>query len=182
MSGRAASAATVTALVALSLAACARREPPPPAKPPPRPEVTAPSAPLPAPQSYITVASSIDRMMIRGAELAQARAGDPRLRDFAAQVGRDHRSISAQLSFAGRRLNQLPMGRLLDNHAERLARLETSSDFDSAYRGEMRRSLAAAYEYHDRYATRGDSPTLRPVARYAADLIARNLERLRSLR
>ncbi|HET7816462.1 MAG TPA: DUF4142 domain-containing protein [Sphingomicrobium sp.] len=171
------------ALVAVAaLAGCARREAPPPAAPAPRPPAAAePGRALPAPQAYVATASSLDQLMIRSAGLAALRARDPRLRDFAARVKSDHEAIAAQLSFAGRRINQLPTGRLLDNHAARLAALEASSDFDSAYRREMARSLAAAYEYHARYAARGDSPTLRPVARFAADTIARNVERLRSL-
>lgn len=171
------------ALVAFAaVAGCARREAPPPGAPAPRPPaVAAPDRALPAPQAYVATASSLDQLMIRSAELAAARARDPRLRDFAAQVKRDHEAIAAQLSFAGRRLNQLPTGQLLDNHAARLAALEAAGDFDSAYRREMARSLSAAHEYHARYAAGGDSPTLRPVARFAADTIARNVQRLRSL-
>lgn len=167
----------------LALAGCATREPPPapppasaPAAPAPGPEPT-----VPAPQSYVAVSSSIDRLMIEAAKLAEIRARDPRLRHFAEQIRRDHFSISAQLSFAGRRLNQLPTGRLADNHQQRLAALAGSADFDSAYRAEMGRSLAAALEYHRRYAETGDSPTLRSVARYAAGLVAGNLARLRTL-
>ena len=171
------------ALVAVAaLAGCARREVPPPSAPAPRPPAVAePDRALPAPQAYVVTASSLDQLMIRAADLAQIRARDARLRDFAAQVKRDHQAIAAQLSFAGRRINQLPTGRLLDNHAQRLAALEASGDFDSAYRREMARSLSAAFEYHDRYAARGDSPTLKPVARFAADTIAGNVRRLRSL-
>lgn len=130
----------------------------------------------------MAVASSLDGFMIRAAELAQARARSPAVRAFAAQLSKDHFSISAQLSFAGRRLNQLPSGRLLDNHSRRLAALEASSDFDATYRREMARSLATAYEYHHRYAAKGDSATLRSVARYAAGVIARNAGALRRIR
>ena len=173
----------IAATLAMLIAGCARREAPPPRpERPVPPAVVAPEPELAGPRAYVTVTSSIDRMMIRGSELAQARARSARLRGFAAQVAKDHLSISAQLSFAGRRLNQLPTGRLLDNHAERLAALERSADFDSAYRREMARSLSAALEYHNRYAAQGESPTLRPVARFAAQLIAKNLEALRSLR
>jgi len=173
---------TLALVVGLAAAGCARREPPPPAAPAPRPPAIAePDRALPAPQAYVATAASLAQLMIRSAELAALRARDPRLRDFAAGVKRDHEAIAAQLSFAGRRLNQLPSVRLLDNHAARLTALEASGDFDSAYRRELARSLSAAHEYHARYAARGDSPTLRPVARFAADTIARNLDRLGSL-
>jgi len=171
---------TLALVAVVAIAGCARREAPPPEAPAP-PPAAAPDRALPAPQAYVATASSLDQLMIRAAGLAAARASDPRLRDFAAQVKRDHEAIAAQLSFAGRRLNQLPSGRLLDNHAARLAALEASGDFDSAYRREMARSLSAAHEYHARYAARGDSPTLKAVARFAADTIARNVERMRSL-
>lgn len=172
------------AIVALAVAGgCARRETPPPAGPAPRPpSVVTPAPGVEAPLAYMTTASSIDRFMIRAAELAEARARDARLRNFAAEVKRDHEAIAAQLSFAGRRLNQLPTGRLLDNHAARLAALEVSADFDAAYRREMGRSLSAAYEYHNRYASKGESPTLRPVARFAAQTIAGNVQQLRGIR
>ena len=173
---------SIFALAAVTLlAGCARREPPPvpPAPPPP---VQTPSGPLaPSPRAYVTVASSVDRLMIRAAELAEARASDPRLRSFAAQVKRDHQGIAAQLSFAGRRLDLLPTGRLLNEHAERLALLQAAADFDGAYRREMLRAHEAAAEHHRRFADRGDSPTLRPVARFAAETIARNLGRLQAI-
>jgi putative membrane protein len=175
--------AAAAALVALGLASCAPREAPPvPPAPDRLPGVIPPQQGIPAPQSYMAVASSIDVLMIRAAELAQTRAGSAALRAFAAKLSQDHFSISSQLSFAGRRLNQLPSGQLLDNHAARLAALQASADFDAVYRTEVRRTLAAAYEYHNRYAQRGDSPTLRPVARYAAGVIARDLDALRRVR
>ena len=171
------------ALVAFGLVSCAPREAAPPTIPPDRlPGVIPPQQGIPAPQSYVAVASSLDVLMIRSAELAQTRARSAALRAFAAELSRDHFSISSQLSFAGRRLNQLPSGQLLDNHAQRLAALEASTDFDAAFRSEVRRTLTAAYEYHNRYASRGDSPTLRPVARYAAGVIAGNLDALRRVR
>ena len=173
----------VVALAALA-AGCARKEAPSPQPParPVSPSVVAPESEIGGPRNYVTVASSIDRMIVRASELAQTRARDPRLRAFAQQLAKDHLSISAQLSFAGRRLNQLPTGRLLDNHSARLAALESSADFDAAYMREMSSSLSAALEYHSRYARRGESPTLRPVARYAAQVIDKNLRALRPLR
>jgi len=171
------------ALGTLLASGCAREDRPPPAAPATRPPaVAAPPAPaVPTARSYVTTASSVDRFMIAAAELAQSRARDPRLRDFAGRVKRGHEAISAQLSFAGRRLNLLPGGRLSDHHARRLSALQAAADFDSAYRSEMRRSHEAALAYHRRYARDGDSPTLKPVARFAADTISDNLQALRSL-
>lgn len=172
---------TVAVLAVMVLAGCARREPPPPPPAPPPPIVTPPAPVAPTARAYVTTASSVDRFMISAAELAQSRARNPRLRDFAAQVKRDHEAIAAQLSFAGRRLNLLPSGRMWNHHGERLQALQVAADFDAAYRREMLRAHEAALDHHRRFADRGESPTLRPVARFAAETIAGNLARLRSL-
>jgi predicted outer membrane protein len=93
----------------------------------------------------------------------------------------DHRGLSAQLSFAGRRLNLLPPGGMLNSDSERLALLAGSADFDAAYKQQM----IAAHQYHLKLsrdvAARGLSPTLRPVARNAALVLARHLDRLSAL-
>lgn len=170
----------VPVTLAVLAAGCAR-DAGPPAPAPRAPVVVTPGAPLPMPRSYVTTSSSVDRFMINAADLAQSRARDQRLRDFAAQLKRDHEAIAAQLSFAGRRLNLLPDGRLLNHHAERLQRLQAAGDFDAAYREEMLRTLEAALAHHRRFAQSGTSPTLRPVASFAAERIERNLRTLRSL-
>lgn len=171
------------ALASVIAAGCAREERPPPAAPtrPPPVVVPPPGPAAPTALSYVATASSVDRFMIAAAELAQARARDPRLRDFAGRVKRSHEAISAQLSFAGRRLNLLPSGRMGDHHSNRLRALQAAADFDSAYRSEMMRTHQAALEHHRRYARDGESPTLKPVARFAADTISDNLQALRSL-
>lgn len=167
-------------VLSLSVAGCAprKRVPAPPA--PPVILTPAPGQPM-APRTYVTTSASFDLFVIRAAEMATVRARDPRVRAQASAELADHRGLSAQLAFAGRRLNLLPPDRMWKSDAERLAVLQASSDFDAAYKKQM----IAAHAYHlkvsDDVAVRGASPTLRPVARNAAEVIARHLGQLRAL-
>ena len=164
----------------LVVAGCARREvvvPPPPQGP-----IAAPRAPVLATAAYLAAAASIDLYEIRSSELAVARATDPRLREFARRMLTDHAGTSAQLSFAGRRLNLLPSGTLRPEHQAMLDALHAAGDFDRAYLQQQIAVHRAALEMHNAYATRGSSPTLRPVAANAVPIVRRHLQQLRAIR
>jgi putative membrane protein len=173
----------VTAALALSLLAtgCATKRPPEPAPPQPPIVMTPSPAQVMTPKTYVTPSASFDLLVIRAAELAVVRAVDPRLRAHTSAELADHRGLSAQLSFAGRGLNLLPPRAMWASDAQRLAEMEASSDFDAVYRKRM----IAAHQYHlavsRDVAQRGTSPTLRPVARNAAAVLARHLDQLRAL-
>lgn len=163
----------------LVLAGCGRRvappAPPPPAKPQ-RVDV------IPAtPRDYVATASSLDLFVIQASELGQGRARSPRLRDLAAMLARDHRGTSAQLSFAGRRLNLLPSATMMPHHRAMFDDLNNSADFDASWR----RLLISAHEQgvklHGDYARAGESPTIRPVAEMAFPVMRRHLDELRGL-
>ena len=133
------------------------------------------------PADYMAVASSIDLFEIRSAELALTRAANPRLRDFARTIIADHNGTSAQLSFAGRRLNLLPSATLLPAHQAMLDELSASGDFDSIYRRQQIAVHQASFKLHSDFAARGESPTLRTVARSAAPIERRHLDASRRL-
>jgi hypothetical protein len=72
----------------LIVAGCAREERPPAPSPRPVPvRPRPPAVPAATPADYV------------------ARAANPRIRDFAREMMRDHAGTSGQLSLAGRRLN-----------------------------------------------------------------------------
>ena len=129
----------------------------------------------------MAVASSIDLFEIRSSELAQARSANPRLRDFARTMIADHQGTSAQLSFGGRRLNLLPSATLLPAHQAMFDELSASGDFDAAYRRQQIAVHQAAVKLHSDFAARGESPTLRTVARNAAPIERRHLDMLRKI-
>jgi putative membrane protein len=128
------------------------------------------------PADYMAAASSIDLYEIRSSELALTRSANPRLRDFARTMIADHQGTSAQLSFAGRRLNLLPSASLLPAHQAMFDELSASSDFDATYRRQQAAVHEAALKLHSAFAARGESPTLRAVARNAAPIERRHLD------
>jgi len=130
---------------------------------------------------YMRAASSIDLYEIRSAELALTRAANPRHRDFARTMIADHNGTSAQLSMAGRRLNLLPSATLLPTHQAMLDELAASSNFDATYRRQQIAVHEAALKLHREFAARGESATLRPVARNAVPIIRRHLEMMRRM-
>ena len=130
---------------------------------------------------YMAMASSIDLYEIRSSELALTRAINPRHRDFARMMIAAHSGTSAQLSFAGRRLNLLPSAALLPQHQAMLDELAASSDFDSAYHRQQIAIHEAAVKLHGDFAARGESATLRPVARNALPIVRRHLEIMRRM-
>src|SRR5436190_20623664 len=87
--------------------------------------------------AYIAMASSIDLYEVKSAQLALERAQDPANRDFAQRALSAHQGTSAQLSFAGRRLNMLPTATLNPEHQAMLDALASTSDFDNIYRGQQ---------------------------------------------
>jgi putative membrane protein len=130
---------------------------------------------------YMAAASSIDLFEIRSSELALTRARAPAHRDFARVMIADHRGTSAQLSLAGRRLNLLPAATLLPQHQAMLDELSASADFDSTYHRQQLAVHQAALKLHSDFAARGQSPTLRSVARNAVPIVRRHLEMMRRM-
>lgn len=130
---------------------------------------------------YMAMASSIDLYEIRSSELALTRAQHPRHRDFARTMIAAHKGTSAQLSYAGRRLNLLPSATLLPAHQAMLDELSASGDFDAAFHRQQIAVHQAALKLHGDFAARGESATLRPVAKNAAAIVRRHLDMMRAM-
>ena len=165
-------------LAALTLAGCASEQPSRRAAQ--RPPVVIRGIPVPA-STYVRLASSSDLYEIKSSQLALTRARDARLREFARMMINAHQGLGSQLSFAGRRLNLLPSAQLLPEHQRLLDTLESTSDFDGTYRRQQIQVHEAALKLHGDFAARGESATLRPVARSAAPIIRAHLQRLRAM-
>ena len=126
-------------------------------------------------------AASSALFSVQASRMAEARGSTSKLKKYASQVVMDQTGIGAQLSFAGRRIDLLPSARPLPEHQAMLNALATASDFDGTYKGQMARVLRDAANAHRAFEASGDSPTLRPVARFAAPVCEKNLEALRKL-
>lgn len=160
------------------LAGCARREAPPVPQPPaPRPIATSPASPA----QYVATASSIDLWVIEATQLATVRSSNAGLRAAAATLRADHVGTSAQLSFAGRRLNLLPSATMLPRHQAVIEELRAAGDFDAAWKRLMLRLHDEGIELHGAFARGGASPTLRPVADMAFAALRRHHHLLRGL-
>lgn len=164
----------------LLVSGCGSREAPRQAAPPMPAVVVSPAVISAA--TYVAIASSIDLFEIKSAELALQRARDPGNRAFAERVLSAHRGTSAQLSFAGRRLNLLPSASMNAEHQAMYDALAVSSDFDATYRTQQARVVEQGVKLHSGFARSGDSPTLRPIAENAESVMRANLQALRGSR
>jgi len=165
-------------VTAALLAGCAPKKAPPP---PPPPTTPLPPAAALDPESYIAFSASSALFAVKASNFAEARGSTNKIKKFAGQVVMDQTGIGAQLSFAGRYINLLPSSQLLPEHEAMLERLATASDFDGTYKAELARVLRRAAAQHRAFEASGDSPTLRPVARFAAPVCEKNLAALSKL-
>ena len=167
----------------LTAAGCARDERRPAPVPPQRPAYPAPTSPSVdiSAAAYVANAAAIDLYEIRSAELALQRSSNRAIQEFASMMIAAHRGTSAQLSFAGRRLNLLPSATLDAKRQAMLDQLQSSADFDRLYRDQQRTVHAEALALHRSYAARGTSPTLRPVASAMVPIVERHMRLLRYL-
>ena len=128
-------------------------------------------SPALAAAAYVAMAASIDLYEIQAAALALQRSQDAANRAFAQQTLAAHEGTSAQLSMAGRRLNLLPSPALSSEHQAMLDALKATPDFDHTYRAQQNFLHREGISLHNSYAKSGDSPTLRPVARNAEEVM-----------
>ena len=164
-------------LTALLLAGCAPKKPAPPAPPIP------PVAPLPPavaldPESYMAFTASSALFAVRASNFAEARGSTNKIKKFASQVVVDQTAIGAQLNFAGRRIDLLPSSRPLPEHQAMLEQLATTAVFDAIYKAQLAKVLRRAAAAHRAFETGGSSPTLRPVAAFAAPVCEKELTAL----
>jgi putative membrane protein len=165
----------------LLVSSCGGRAPQPAVVAAPSPAVIASPVMISA-AAYVAAASSIDLFEMKSAELALQRARDPATRVLAERLLSAHQGTSAQLSYAGRRLNLLPSASLSPEHQAMLDQLAAANDFDGTYRAQQRTVLEQGLRLHGGYARAGDSPTLRPVAENAENVMRANLQALRGAR
>jgi len=166
-------------LTALLLAGCAPKKPAPP--PPPPPVRPVPPAAALDPESYMAFAASSALFAARASNFAEGRGSTNKIKKFASQVVMDQTAIGAQLNFAGRRIDLLPSSRPLPEHQAMLEALATTTDFDATYKAQLARVLRRAAAVHRAFEAGGSSPTLRPVARFAAPVCEKNLAALSKL-
>jgi predicted outer membrane protein len=165
-------------LAALLLAGCAPKKPPPPPVQPAPPVQPVPPAAALDPESFMAFAASSALFAMKASNFAEGRGSTNKIKKVASQIVVDQMGISAQLSFAGRRIDLLPSSRPLPEHQAMLEALATTANFDATYKAQMTRVLRKAAAVHRAFEAGGSSPTLRPVARFAAPVCEKDLAAL----
>jgi len=163
-------------LLLLCLNGCSTGEKPPvrPSGIATRPPEAATATPAIPASRYFAEVTAIDLFEIRAADIALQR-GSGRARSFALESKRQHQAISAQMSFAGRYLDLLPSPVLPAQYQQMLTALLATGNFNALYLDQQRTVVDRALKLHTGYARTGESPTLRPVARFAAQAVASEL-------
>jgi predicted outer membrane protein len=172
-----------TLTIALGFAGCAHEERPPAPAPSSLPQTARPRSQAPAASAaaFVSINGSIDLFVIRSSELALQRSSSARIRDFATQMIRGHKGTSAQLSFAGRRLNLLPSATLRPAEEAMFESLQSTTSFDAEYVRDQRTVHQQAVSLDRAYAAIGRSPTLRPIAAAALPIEQRHLRMIADL-
>ena len=109
----------------------------------------------------------VDRPVSKSArrELALTRAAEPRGCAISPRTMiAGHKGISAQMSFAGRRLNLLPSATMLPRHQAMLDELRRAAISTRPTAASRSPSTRRRCKLHGDFAARGESPTLRAVA------------------
>lgn len=164
-------------LATFLLAGCATRSPAPQPSPVPQPPVGTTPAPVMSAADYLAISASRSLLLVRGAEMVAARV--PALAEEAARIAAAHRGVAAQLNMAGRRLNLLLSAELLAEDRERLEALDRAPDVAAAWKRTLGLALSHCYQHEESYSRNGESPTLRPVARFAQGMCTEELARQR---
>jgi putative membrane protein len=141
---------------------------------PAAPSVGAGQPPISA-AAFVAENGSIELFVIRSSELALQRSSSARVREFAQRMIDDHKGTSGQLSLEGRRLNLLPSAKLAAGEQGMLDGLQSSGHFDADYVRDQRAVHQRLISIDNAYASKGSSPTLRPVASAALPIEERHL-------
>jgi len=157
-------------LAGILIGGCATREARPPSPRPYPPVIAAPPSRPVSTEEYMKLSSSNALLVVRASELAMRHSTRGSTLQIASRLKRDHTGIAGQLNLAGRRLNLLPPASMLMLDQVLFDGLSRASDFDVAYSRTMRSAVKNCLASHSAYSATGGSPTLRPVARFAASV------------
>jgi predicted outer membrane protein len=118
-------------------------------------------------------------LVVRASELALQRSRNDSTLRLAGRLKSEHNGIAGQLNLAGRRLNLLPSAAMPPLEQVQYDSLARATDFDVAYLRTMRAAVENCVSRHTAYAAAGGSPTLRPVARFAASVCSEEIKLFR---
>lgn len=143
------------------------------------------AAETPTGQEFANTVAASDAFEIESAKLAQSKAGDKRLKDFAAMMIANHTESTAKLKAAGAKSNLkiVPDAKLTDEQSANLDTLKsaTGEDFDMAYRSQQMVAHNKALEAVQHYAIAGDVIELKEFAAEVAPVVQKHLDAIKAL-
>ena len=143
-----------------------------------------PGDPPPGPE-FVRMAGASDKFEITEAQIAQTRSHDPRVRDFAKMMVRDHTKSTMKVKAAARRVmgHNPPPPMLRPDQQQKVADLRAAHgpDFDRTYLDQQVAAHQEALDLMQGYARGGDAPPLRHAAEEIAPVVQHHLEMARDL-
>lgn len=138
-----------------------------------------------SPQQFALTAASANKFEIIEGELALAQASDPKLKEFARMMVKDHTVALQELQAAAKSANiVLPPDVELDaTHQAKInaIRNRKGAEFDQAYRTDQVQAHQQTIAILDTYATVGSSSALKAWAAKALPVVRKHSEHLQAL-
>lgn len=135
---------------------------------------------------YMTAAGQSDNYEIQSSQLALAQSQNPRVRDFANMMIRDHGNTTATLMAASRKSGMTPPAApppLRPDQQMMVALLQGTSGaaFDSTYVQQQVTAHQQALELHGSYARMGADPNLRMAAGAVVPIVSAHLQMVQGM-
>jgi putative membrane protein len=143
--------------------------------PPPSPPVEAMTQAVP----YLMAAAMSDLYEIKSSELALEKSQNPKIRQFASMVIKDHSLISAATRKAAQKAGLTAPAATMDaGITASITELQTATaaDFDRFYVGQQVAAHRAAFSLHSFYSNKGDQRVLKDNARKTLTRIGHHLD------
>lgn len=143
--------------------------------PPPPPPAEAMTQAMP----YVAAAGMSDLYEINSSQVALQKSQNPKVRQFAAMLIKDHTKTSAETMKAAQKAGLNPPPPMLDaGTTASIAELQNASpaDFDRLYIGQQIPAHRTAFGLHSHYGNAGDQAALRASARKALRPIEQHLD------
>jgi putative membrane protein len=138
-----------------------------------------------SPQQFALTAGSANKFEVMEGELALAQASDPKLKEFARMMVKDHTVALQELQAAAKAANiVLPPDIALDAmHQAKINAIKNrkGAEFDQAYRTDQVQAHQQAMAILDTYATAGGNAALKAWAAKSLPMVRKHLEHLQAL-
>jgi putative membrane protein len=138
-----------------------------------------------SPQQFALTAGSANKFVVIEAELALAQASDPRLKEFARMIVKDHTVALQELQAAEKAANiVLPADiALAAMHQAKINAIKNrkSADFDQAYRMDQVQAHQQAMAILDTYATAGSNAALKAWAAKSLPMVRQHFQHLQGM-